>query len=104
MGARELELRQRRALAWTTLVILLLDNVTTILAVQAGARELNPLVAPFLASPWLWALFTIIKALAGYWIALRYVKDAGSVIAWAFVMYFFLRAAIINTLNFLQPT
>ena len=45
----------------------LADNVTTWLAVSRGAVELNPVVAPFLASPYLWTAFTAFKVAVLYW-------------------------------------
>ena len=42
-------------------VIGLLDNVTTLTAINNGAYELNPIVQPFLTSNELFAVFTIFK-------------------------------------------
>jgi len=78
----------------------LADNVTTWLAVSKGAVELNPIVAPFLASPYLWAAFTVFKVVVLYWVgkALNLRKPVDTII-YSILVFFFARATVVNVLN-----
>jgi len=78
----------------------LADNVTTWLAVSKGAVELNPVVAPFLASPYLWTAFTAFKVAVLYWAGktLNLRKPADTII-YSVLMLFFVRATVVNMLN-----
>jgi hypothetical protein len=94
---------------WTTRVSLpglalaligLADNLTTLLALQRGAAETNPMVAPFTQSPTLFTVFTVAKCtilyLAGKSLNLRKTVDLA---IFAVLFAVFLRATAINMLN-----
>jgi hypothetical protein len=78
----------------------LADNLTTLLALQRGAAETNPLVAPFAKSPTLFAAFTVAKCailyLVGKSLNMRKTVD---LLIFAALFAIFLRATAINVLN-----
>jgi len=94
-------MRARTILALITAAIMLLDNVTTVLAVQSGAAELNPIVSFFLSNPFLYVCFSIFKIIVAAYLAYKFVRTKEALIAWSIVMFFFIRAIIINTVNWL---
>ena len=92
--------RVKLALALITSIIMLLDNITTWYAVESGAAEINPLVAFFLQHPILYTVFTAAKTLLGFYLVYRFIdKRMESLIIWCIIMFFFIRAIIINTFN-----
>ena len=93
-------LKPRLILALITGIIMFLDNLTTWIAVQNGAAEINPLVAFFLQHPILYTVFTVAKILLGFYLVYRFIdKRMESLIIWCIIMFFFIRAIIINTIN-----
>ncbi len=95
-------LAKRKLLAVIAAALMLLDNATTLLAVENGTVETNPIAAAFLGNPILWLLFTIVKMLAAYILTLEYVRDLKSLLIWTITMTIFTRAIIINTINSLK--
>jgi len=89
----------RHYLALFTAIVLLLDNLTTIIAVSRGAVESNPIIALMLGNSIVYALFTAFKVSLGYYLTYKYVNDKVSLAAWAVVLFFFLRAVVINVMN-----
>jgi len=80
--------------------VLLLDNITTALALQHGAEEVNPLIKPLLSSEATFTLFTILKVLAGF--AAVYFTASKSMmwfLFYLFTLYIFTRATVINFIN-----
>ena len=100
-GKLTLTERQRLTLGLLTSIVLLLDNITTWLAVDAGAVEVNPLVQQFLGTAFVWVLFTIAKAVTGFCITYYSIRDTRGLLVWVVVLYFFVRAVLINTYNYL---
>ncbi|BAA79714.1 hypothetical protein APE_0737 [Aeropyrum pernix ovoid virus 1] len=88
----------RARLAWLLWLLLLqaLDAATTVLAVRAGAVELNPLVRLLLESPW--ALLTA-KLLAGWAV---WLLAGGSRAAMLLVSALYIQAVAANTLSLLK--
>lgn len=81
-------------------IILLIDNVTTWVAVQNGAYELNPIVKPFLNSLEGFTLFTIIKCLVGFLtVYYTYRNDRIYYLTYMFILVIFVRAIVINVMN-----
>jgi len=93
--------RIKLALALFTAYIMWLDNITTLFAIASGARELNPIVSFFLSDILLYTLFTAAKIYLGFYLTYKYVniKNRESLLIWCIVMFFFIRAIIINTIN-----
>lgn len=98
---KRIPLGRRKQLAVVAAVLMLLDNITTILAIRAGAVETNPVVGVFLGSMALYILFTLLKAAIAYILTIEYVTDLPGLWIWIIVMAFFARAIIVNTLNVL---
>jgi len=94
-----LNTRVRQHLALFTAIVLLLDNLSTIVAVSRGAVELNPIIALMLGNSVVYALFTAFKVSLGYYLTYKYVNDKVSLIAWTVILFFFLRAVVINVMN-----
>jgi len=83
-------------------VFALLDNATTWLAVSAGAIEVNPIVYPFLGNIHLFALFTAAKVLICFFVVYRYIEPKlVDILAYSAVLFVFVRAAVINILNYI---
>jgi hypothetical protein len=81
----------------------LLDNVTTVFALQRGAVETNPLVAMFTANLFLFSIFTAVKVFLSFYIAYKtFSKSVTWIAVYSAVLAVFIRAAIINTLNALS--
>jgi hypothetical protein len=81
----------------------LLDNITTVLALQRGAREANPIVAVFTANLFLFAAFTIAKVFLSFYAVYKtFSKSVTWIVIYVAVLTIFIRAAIINTLNTLS--
>lgn len=99
MDPNQLIIAKRKLLAVIAALLMLLDNITTLLAVENGAVETNPIAAAFLGNTILWLLFTIVKTLAAYILTLEYVRDLKSLLIWTITMTIFIRAIIINTIN-----
>jgi len=91
--------RSRLLLAGTAAAIMLLDNITTVLALGNGALEANPLVAPFTSNLYMFTLFTIVKIAIASYITYRYVNTWRDLLVWLIVMLIFIRAIIINVVN-----
>jgi hypothetical protein len=76
------------------------DNLTTVMALQRGAVEANPLVAPFTQDPVAFAAFTVAKCavlyLVGKSLNLRKTTD---MLVFAILLAIFLHAAAINVMN-----
>jgi len=95
---------KRFILAFTLALIGLIDNVSTALGVYSfGIEELNPIVKFFLANPYLFALFTVLKCAVMFFVAYMIRYDS----FWDYALYFivmvvFCRAIVINTLNYLS--
>jgi len=92
--------KTRLVLALIFAAVLLLDNVTTILAINNGAEEVNPLIKPFLSSEATFTLFTILKVLAGF--AAVYFTASKSMmwfLFYLFTLYIFTRAVVVNFIN-----
>lgn len=93
-----MEKNKRYGLALATAA--LADNLTTIAAVQAGAREVNPLVAPFLVHPALFAAFTVAKCLLCYYAAAKAFENSAKYkLVYYAVLLLFAQAAVRNTVN-----
>jgi hypothetical protein len=81
-------------------VIGLLDNVTTLTAINNGAYELNPIVQPFLTSNELFALFTVVKCAIMYYVGSKLdLSKKLDLIIYVILVFFFVRAVILNILN-----
>ena len=78
----------------------LLDNITTHYALEAGAREVNPLVAPFTRDSATFAVFTVFKVAALLLVAykMNYSKTGDKLIYWLLVVLF-AQATLVNALN-----
>jgi len=78
----------------------IVDNASTILAIERGASETNPLVMLFLWDPVIFASFTVAKAFAMFYLVYRYMRlDVLSIAIYAIVLMVFLRAIVINLAN-----
>ncbi|MCE4628434.1 MAG: DUF5658 family protein [Desulfurococcales archaeon] len=77
------------------LVLQFLDGLTTIVAVRAGALELNPLVRHLIVSPW---LLLAAKLLAG-WLIWLTARENSKLILLILVIY--AQAVITNSYNLL---
>ena len=88
-------MKPRHSLAWL-LLLQLLDTITTILAVRAGALELNPIVVRLLGSPW---LLLAVKLLAGW---LAWLLAGESKVAILLISMLYLQAIAANTVNLLN--
>lgn len=96
--------RRRLALAIALALAAAADNATTWIAVQRGARETNPLVAPFLGDPILFLAFSVAKSLAALAVAYASYSDSYAYhIVYFAVMTVFLHACIVNIANAVAP-
>lgn len=78
----------------------LLDNVTTWVALENGAVEVNPLVKPFTVNPYLFAFFTVVKAMLAFLIVHQaYENTLRFKISYLAVLALFLNATVLNILN-----
>jgi hypothetical protein len=94
------EEKARLILAAILAAAALLDNVTTVLALQRGAVEANPLVAVFTANLFLFSIFTAVKvSLAFYAVYKTFSKSVAWIAIYTIVLAVFIRATIINTIN-----
>jgi len=94
----------RIALASILASIALADNITTVLAIEKGAIELNPLVAVFLQNIVLYSVFTAVKVFLCFYIVYRtFSKSKIWIMTYISILILFTRATIINMLNALQP-
>jgi len=84
--------------------IMLLDNITTWYALQKGAYETNILIAPLFTNLPLFIIFSIIKPLIGF-IAVYLIKNPSLsfFLIYTIILILFLRATIINYINYLTP-
>lgn len=83
----------------------LLDNLTTLLALQAGAREANPIVKPFTGDTVIFTIFSIFKCAVLFIVAYKaidYSKISERILYYLLVAIF-TQATIVNTLNALKP-
>jgi len=88
-------------LATVLAIFALLDNITTILAISVGAKEMNPIVYPFLDNALLFTAFTIAKVFLAFIIVYRYVEPRTiDIIIYSAVLFIFVRAVIINIFNY----
>lgn len=91
-----------RKLALVAAIAAAIDSISTYLAVSAGAIELNPLVAFFLQDLVLYASFAIVKSWIVYAVFTKMNIKFFSIAAWAAITYLFLRASLINMLNYIN--
>ena len=92
--------KARLILASTLAAAALLDNVTTVLALQRGAVETNPLVAIFTANLFLFTVFTAVKVFLAFYVVYKtFSKSVTWIAIYSIVLAVFIRAAITNTLN-----
>ncbi|MEB3759771.1 MAG: DUF5658 family protein [Desulfurococcales archaeon] len=89
----------RLMLAGVAAVVMLLDSITTWLAVRAGAVELNPVVAFFLVNIQAYIAFTLFKTTAGALLTYYLVADKQTLYAWLLIILIFIRAIAINITN-----
>jgi hypothetical protein len=92
-----------RKLALIAAIAAAIDSISTYLAVKAGAVELNPIVALFLQDLALYVSFAIVKSWIMYILFIRMnVKSFWEIVIWAGITYLFLRASLINILNYMS--
>jgi hypothetical protein len=91
-----------RKLALTAAIAAALDSMSTYLAVSSGAVELNPIVALFLQDLALYVSFAIVKSWIVYIIFTRMNIRFFNLAAWAAITYLFLRASLINMINYMS--
>jgi hypothetical protein len=91
-----------RSLAFVAAIAAALDSISTYLAVKAGAVELNPIVALFLKDLTLYISFAIVKSWIVYIIFTRMSIKFFNLAAWAAITYLFLRASLINMINYIH--
>jgi len=90
-------------LALIIAVFALADNITTWLAVSAGAKEMNPIVYPFLDNIYLFTLFTIAKVFLAFIVVYRYIEPrAIDLIVYSTILFIFVRATLLNILNYIM--
>jgi hypothetical protein len=77
-----------------------LDQLTTWIAVNRGARELNPLIAPTLSDPFPFILTSMAKCSFIFAVSVlpSYEKGWQKALYWV-VVFFFLQAIILNVIN-----
>jgi len=77
-----------------------LDQLTTWIAVNRGARELNPLIAPTLSDPFPFILTSMAKCSFIFAVSVlpSYEKGWQKALYWI-VVFFFLQAIILNLIN-----
>ncbi|MCE4608833.1 MAG: DUF5658 family protein [Desulfurococcales archaeon] len=88
-------MKAKYSLAWI-LLLQVLDTITTILAVESGASELNPLVARLVGSPW---ILLAVKLVAG-WATWFFARENRTALLVVSILY--LQAILANTYNLLQ--
>jgi len=89
-------------LATVLAVAALLDNITTILAISVGAREMNPIVYPFLDNIYLFTLFTVVKVFLAFIVVYRYIEPRTmDIIIYSTILFIFVRATLLNILNYI---
>ena len=96
---RPLNRAQRWFMVCATAVIMVLDSVTTWLAVQAGAHEMNPFVRPWLAHPIAWLAFTALKTLAASLVVVAFFRWQWQIFVWTAIMAPCVYIVIINAIN-----
>ncbi|NPA99286.1 MAG: hypothetical protein GXO43_07905 [Crenarchaeota archaeon] len=94
-------MRARTILAPITAAIMLLDNVTIIFSNIVRHSRTKPHSIFFLSNPFLYVCFSIFKILAAAYLTYRFVENKEALLVWAIVMFFFIRAIIMNTVNWL---
>jgi hypothetical protein len=82
----------------------LLDNLTTLLALRAGAHEVNILVKPFTGDTVLFTIFSIFKAAVLFIVAYKAIdyNKTRDRILYYILLALFTQATIVNTLNALK--
>jgi hypothetical protein len=81
----------------------LIDNITTVFALQRGAVEANPFVAIFTSNSILFAVFTVAKVFLAFYVVYEtFSKSVTWIAIYAAVLTLFIRASIINILNTLN--
>jgi hypothetical protein len=77
-----------------------LDQLTTWIAVNKGAREVNPLIAPTLSNPFPFILTSMAKCSFIFAVSVlpSYEKGWQKALYWI-VVFFFLQAIILNVIN-----
>jgi hypothetical protein len=77
-----------------------LDQLTTWIAVNRGARELNPLIAPTVETPFPFILTSMVKCGLIFAVSVlpSYEKGWQKALYWI-VVFFFLQAIILNVIN-----
>jgi hypothetical protein len=91
-----------RSLALVAAIAAALDSISTYIAVKAGAVELNPIVAFMLHDMTLYISFAIVKSWIVYIIFTRMSIRFFNLAIWAAITYLFLRASLINMINYIN--
>ena len=103
---RNLDIREKalaKSLALVTAIAAALDSITTYIAVRSGALELNPLIALFIQDPVLYIYFSTAKSWIIYILFSKMnVNSFWEIVIWAAITYLFLRASLINILNYIH--
>jgi hypothetical protein len=101
-----LDIREKalaRSLALIAAIAAAMDSISTYLAVKAGASELNPLIALFLQDLALYVSFAIVKSWIIYILfKIMNAKSFWEIVIWAGITYLFLRASLINIINYIH--
>lgn len=91
------------AMVIITAAVMVLDSITTVLAIRNGAVELNPIVSSILAlaNPLAYTLFSIFKTVIAVVIVYKYVdpRETTDLIVWLCIIMIFVRAIAINIIN-----
>lgn len=99
-SAKESSMKKNEKYGLALAAAALADNLTTVAAVHAGATETNPLVAPFLVHPALFAAFTVAKVLLCYYLAAKSFENTARYrLIYYAMLLLFTQAAVRNALN-----
>jgi len=90
----------RAVLASILAAVALLDNITTVLAIERGAVETNPIVSLFLQNMLIYSVFTAVKIFLCFYVVYKTFSKSRTWIAiYSIVLAIFVRATVINALN-----
>ena len=83
----------------------LLDNLTTLLALRAGAQEANPVVKPFTGDAVIFTIFSIFKCAVLFVVAYKAIdySKIGERLLYYMLLALFTQATILNTIHALMP-
>ena len=81
------------------IVLSVLDSISTWLAVNNNAIELNPIVNVFLSNIFLYAVFSVFKTIMLALITYTYVKTRISIIIFIMIAIVYVNAVITNFAN-----